>query len=184
MFERIQLAPSMTLDNDSTPTPATNKNSSMKTHWKFHKKTPALDMQLCPLNDTDRACDLYESCMANLTSFVKAVSLKKTVNLLHNDDTSPNSYSKLQIAFGIGLGVGVLFGTSFMFVILTLMQMCSTKRSSRLRRRNAIRDKSRGRGSRGTCTGRQCLITNLILNLCSTQVQIFPPHYRQTFHQL
>lgn len=148
MFERMQIDPSATLINDSTPSPPTQRNSSVKIQWKFHKKTPDLEMQLCPLNDAERACDLYESCMGNFTSFIKAASLKKPVALLHDDDTLPNSYRNLQTAFGIGLGVGLLFGASFMFVITSLIQMCSRKQSNRLRRRNAMRDKSRGRGKK------------------------------------
>lgn len=149
MFERMQLDPSIKVINDSSSTPPqpTHNNSFVKTHWKFHRKSPVLDMQLCPLNDTERACDLYESCMGNFSSFVKAVSLKKSFASLHNvDDAYPDSYRKLQFVFGIGLGVGLLFGSSLMFVITTLIQMCSKKQSNRLRRRNAVRDKSRGRG--------------------------------------
>lgn len=144
MFERMQIDPSSKLNNDSTPSPSIQRNSSVKSQWKFHKKTPDLEMQLCPLNDTERACDLYESCMGNFSSFIKAVSLKKSVTSLHIDDASPNSYRNLQIAFVIGLGVGLLFGASFMFVITSLIQMCSGKQSNRLHRRNAMKDKSRG----------------------------------------
>lgn len=150
MFERMQLDPSTKLINDSlTPSSTPTPSSSVTTHWKFHKKSPALDMQSCPLNDTERACDLYESCMGNFSSFIKGVSLKKSATSLHHDDdTYPNSYRKLQIVFGIGLGVGLLFGSSLMFVITTLIQMCSRKQSHRLRRRNAVRDKGRGRGNK------------------------------------
>lgn len=147
MFERMQIDPSVTLINDSTPpSKSIEQNSSVKTHWKFHKKPQVLDMQLCPLNDTERACDLYESCMGNFSSFIKQVSLKKSITSLHVDDTYPVAYSKLRIIFVVGLGVGLLFGASVMFVITSLIQMCSRKQSNRLRRRNAVRDKSRGRG--------------------------------------
>lgn len=148
MFERMQIDPSTTLNNDSTTSQSIEQKSTVKTHWKFHKKSPIADMQLCPLNDTERACDLYESCMGNFSSFMKAVSLKKSLTPLHNDDTSPISYQNLQISFGIGLGVGLLFGASFMFILTSLIQMCSWKKSTRLHRRNAMRDKSRGRGNK------------------------------------
>ncbi|KAG4071977.1 hypothetical protein HA402_007956 [Bradysia odoriphaga] len=152
MFERMQLDPSANSVNDSTSFHSAEKVSTVKTHWKFHKKLPALDMQLCPLNDTDKACDLYESCMGNFSSFVRSAALKKTTTSLHDDDGSPNSYNNLQLVFGIGLGVGLLFGSTLMFVFTSLIQMCSRKQSNRLHRRNAIRDKNRGRGSRGSNT--------------------------------
>jgi len=142
MFERMQLDPSIELHNDTTPQP---KDTSTKSQWKFHKKSPSLDMQLCPLNDTERACDLYESCMANFSSYFKSMALKKSITSLHNDETY--SLQKLRLSFGIGLGVGLLFGASFMFVITTIIQLCSGSKAHRLRRRNAMRDKSRVRGS-------------------------------------
>lgn len=148
MFERMQLDPSLTILNDSTPPTFNKQNASIKPQWKFHKKSPVLDMQICPLNDSERACDLYESCMANFSSFMKSAAVKKSVTLLHDDETSPFSFRKLPIAFGIGLGVGLLFGASFMFIITSLIQMCSSKQSNRLHRRNAVRDKNRGRGNK------------------------------------
>lgn len=146
MFERMQLDPSLKPVNDSSQPLLTPQNSSIKIQWKFHKKSPILDMQSCPLNDTERACDLYESCMGNFSSFIKTLSLKKSVTLLHEEDTSPFSFRKLPIAFGIGLGLGLLFGATFMFIVTSIFEMCSSKQSNRLRRRNAMRDKSRGRG--------------------------------------
>lgn len=149
MFERMQLEPSLNEINNSTPVVPTEKTPTVKTHWKFHKKSPTLDMQLCPLNDTDRACDLYESCMGNFSSYVRTVELKKSHKSLHYDDIPLHSYPNVQQVFGIGLAVGLLFGSTLMFVISSLIEMCSKKQSSRLRRRNAMRDKNRGRGSRG-----------------------------------
>lgn len=148
MFERMQLDPSLERLNNSTPPLLNTQNSTIKAKWKLHKKASILDMQFCPLNDTDRACDLYESCMGNFSSFIKAVALKKSVTSLDDDETSPYSFRKLPIVFGIGLGVGLLFGASFMFVITTMIEMCSKKKSSRLRRRNAMRNKNRGRGKK------------------------------------
>lgn len=145
MFERMQLDPSLNPANDSTQPILTTQNA-IRSQWKFHKKSPVLDMQSCPLNDTDRACDLYESCMGNFSSFIKTASQKKSITSLHDDEISPFSLRKLPIAFGLGLGIGLLFGATFMFVITSIIQMCSRNQSHRLRRRNAMRDKSRGRG--------------------------------------
>lgn len=143
----MQLDPSLEHQNYSILLDLSTQNSTTKTQWKFHKKSPVLDMQLCPLNDTERACDLYESCMANFSSLYKSMTLKKSFTLLHDDHTpSLSSIRKLPIAFAIGLGVGLLFGASFMFVISTIIQLCSRRKSSRLRRRNAMKDRSRSRG--------------------------------------
>lgn len=149
MFERMQVDPSLNKVNDSKSVKSTEKHATVKSHWKFHKKSPTLDMQLCPLNDTDKACDLYESCMTNFSSFMRSALKKTHTSLHHDDDASPNSYHNLQLVFGVGLGVGLLFGSSLMFVITSLIQMCSRNHSNRLHRRNAMRDKSRGRMSRG-----------------------------------
>ncbi|KAJ6623910.1 Slit like 3 protein, partial [Pseudolycoriella hygida] len=151
MFERMRMEPALEAVNASTPSPVTTQKSSSKTHWKFHKKSPQLDMQLCPLNDTERACDLYESCMGNFSSFIKTSSLKKG-SVQADDAMHQSSIQSTRVSFVVGLCIGLLFGASIMFVITSIAQMFTKKNSIRLRRRNAMRDKNRNRGSNMSST--------------------------------
>lgn len=127
MFERMQMDPA------HTQTSTTKKdNIDIEKVWKTNKdriKDNSKDM--CPLDDIEKACDMYESCMNNYSSFLKDVQYK-----LDYAKKLRKKYLEqfLGTEFYVGLVCGSVLGGT---IIYLCMLCCSGKGKSRRRdRRN------------------------------------------------
>lgn len=142
MFERMQMDPNLNVTL-TTPTPTTTTiKVDIESVWRTNKTIP--NQIVCPLNNSELACDLYEACMANYSSFFHELQHKHDHEA--NTNQSNNYYygwrwrtsnNKLKdLEFVIGLFVGILLGATLMYVSAIVAKFCqsSVKRHGRASR--------------------------------------------------
>lgn len=138
MFERMQmdpnLNPSQSINQTSTTLlPATTVD--IETVWHTNKTISLITEQLiCPLNNSELACDLYEACMANFSSFYHELQHKFEHDTSNISQSNNNNYGKhwrtsnklKELEFVIGLFFGIILGATVMYVSAIVAKCCQT----------------------------------------------------------
>lgn len=145
MFERMEMLPS--LFNDSDPETSVANNIKLDRVWKILQNHSQID-QICPLNNSDKACDLFETCVANLHNVYKQIEMEqRRANEKAARRKLGPSMTSLQAALYVGLLFGSFLGGLIVYSLMVLYDRCRRKSNEnpRLRRTNAIRERNRNR---------------------------------------
>lgn len=140
MFERMQMLPS--LESESTALGGQEtKRLNLTTGWRTINYSVPILNQVCPLNDTDKACDFFETCVLNFSMLLKEVEqkllLKRPINYESERNRSWIHTATVNGAFYAGILVGSVFGGSCIFLVGTICSkgFCSRKTADRESRR-------------------------------------------------
>lgn len=153
MFERMQMDPNLNSTIKITATAPPSTTVDIETVWRTNKTISFITKQLiCPLNNSELACDLYEACLANFTSFYHELEHKYDHLNSKNNQTNykmlwHNSNRLKNLEFVIGLFVGILLGATVMYVSAIVAKCCQT---SIKRHRATRRHRTTGEGSNDT----------------------------------
>lgn len=131
MFERMEMMPTkpairnVTVKNHyATEAPVPKDLSKI---WKINENVKIVN-QICPLNETDRACDLFEACITNLTALMKEVATNFLQKKSEDYEISPHQnwlhFVTVNIAFYAGLILGIFFGGCFIYLITVIVSKC------------------------------------------------------------
>lgn len=137
----------------TTETPITNASTvvnDLTKIWKMKKNVKILN-EICPLNDTDRACDLFEACVSNLTMILKEIEYKLLRKTHDEYEMTPHQtwmhFVTVNIAFYAGLLLGAFFGGCFVYLLIVIVTKCFVKKkiSDEEVRRNQIRNRAQSK---------------------------------------
>lgn len=117
MFERMQMLPAP----GSADTTHSNQRQNVTAVWRNTNYSRPILNQVCPLNDTDKACDLFETCALEFSMLLKETEEKLSQKRPMRYDTENNSQAWLHsitvnVAFYGGLCLGSIFGGSCIFI--------------------------------------------------------------------
>lgn len=136
MFERMQLDPALSAST-TTEEPSTVNIDAV---WRTNKSV-YIQPLLCPLNNADQACDLYEACILNFSIFAHQVEHKfKRIETIPSK--RPNRLRELE--FVIGMFVGILLGATVMYVLSIVAKCCQSSLKRRRARRRRLTTDARG----------------------------------------
>lgn len=113
--------------------------------WKIIPAQPWMEMS-CPLNDTDEACDMFESCISVLSNVYRAIDIQNKRREQEKNSKSLHrkymlSMKSIQAVLYAGLLSGAILGGTFVYLAMVICRRCNLKRNDhpRLHRSNAIR---------------------------------------------
>lgn len=135
MFERMEMMPTSSSKPAkanqmlvTTEIPAINDLTKV---WKMKHNVKILN-EICPLNDTDRACDLFEACVSNLTVILKEIEHKLLRPKHAEYEMTPHKawmqFVTVNIAFYAGLILGAVFGGCFIYISNVIIARCFAKK--------------------------------------------------------
>lgn len=143
MFERIQALPAST-----TTKPIGQKISSKSNDLNLIWNIVPMINQICPVNNTNRACALLEMCTTNFTALFRDVEKKfahkNEVNVEVSLHHTWMQFVTINIAFYAGLGIGTIFGGLIVYLIAIIVQKCFVQHKNgeeRMVRSNRIESK-------------------------------------------
>lgn len=153
MFERMQMLPSL----DDSASAASNgrripsKPRNVTSIWRNTNYSRPILNEICPLNDTDKACDLFETCSLEYSMLLKETEDKLSGKRpMHYDMESSQSFMHaitINIAFYAGLCLGSIFGGSCIFICSTLcVRGCTSRKDMEREHRRRIRRRTRHEG--------------------------------------
>lgn len=123
--------------------------------WKMIPAQPWMEMS-CPLNDTDKACDMFESCISVLSNVYREVGLQNERREHEKNNKSVHrkymlSMTSIQAVLYAGLLSGAILGGTFVYLAMIICRRCQFKGNNdhpRLHRSNAIRRSNNSGGFR------------------------------------
>lgn len=147
MFERMQMLPSLD-GHSSAASPSNSQARQLKltTVWRNTNYSRPILNEVCPLNDTDKACDLFETCALEYSMLLneseEKLSHKRPINYEMEENQNWLHSITINIAFYAGLCLGTIFGGSCIFICGTV---CSKGCKSRKDLDRENRRRYRGR---------------------------------------
>lgn len=130
MFERMQMLPAL---EHQTVMGGQAKRQNVTTVWRNTNYSRPILNQACPLNDTEKACDLFETCALEFSMLLKETEERLAHKRPMNYDMESTQYwlhsITVNIAFYGGLCVGSIFGGSCIFICSTIcMKGCKSSK--------------------------------------------------------
>lgn len=146
MFERMQMLPSLEEHSATSASNSQARRLNVTTIWRNTNYSRPILNEICPLNDTDKACDLFETCALEYSMLLKEseekLSHKRPINYEMEQNQNWLHSITINIAFYAGLCLGSIFGGSCIFICGTI---CSKGCKSRKDLDRESRRRYRGR---------------------------------------
>lgn len=120
----------------TTPVPP-SEAIQLENVWRSIKNETMLN-QMCPLNNSDAACDMYESCISRLTILYKEIDIITKSQKFHFKfgPTTETTLFSLNNALYMGLIMGAFVGGALVYVLTMIAERCKEKKNLQFSDRN------------------------------------------------